>query len=275
MGDSENVTVPPMDGVTDEVALLRLALTEERRRRERAERALSATESTSDAARDLRDTTPQRQSEARFRTAFQNSSVGMALSELDGRFVLVNRAMCTILGYSEAELLEMSGPDIVHPDHRIEHVEAHRQLVAGDIDRHESEKRYLRKDNRMIWGIGNLALVRDDEGFPINIICQLQDVTERKAAEDALRGSEARLRAIIDHSPTAIFLRDRDGRYLLANSEYERRNGFAPGTVVGKTVHELFPRERADYFMSRDRSIFEMGQLTQRKATSPSTTARQ
>ena len=249
----------------DEIALLRLALAAERQRRDVAERALArGADAPSNDERPL-ETTGLRESEARFRTVFESSFVGMALAELDGRFVLVNRALCTLLGYSEAELLGMSALDIIHPDHRAAHVATRRRLLAGEIERHESEKRYVRKDGRVIWAVGNIALVRDAEGLPINTVGQLQDITERRMAEDALREGEARLRAIIDHSPAAIFLRDAQGRYLVANAEYKRRNDFLGDDIVGKTVHDLFPRERAEYFLGRDRQVFETGQLTQRE----------
>ncbi len=250
---------------SDEIELLHLTLAEERRRRVRAEQKLAIHESAGSMAGSPFDPTSLRQSEVRFRTAFESSSIGNVLSELEGKCILVNRAMCDLLGYSESELLALSSLDIIHPDHRAAHIAIRRRLLSGDIDQHESENRYLCKDGRIIWGIGNVALVRDADGFPIKIVGQLQDVTERKSAEDALRESEAHLRAIIDHSPAIIFLRDANGRYLLANSEYEQRNGFVPGSAKGKTVHDLFPRERADYFLSRDRAIHEMGHLTQRE----------
>jgi len=249
----------------DEIALLRLALAAERQRREAAERALDRGAEAPVGDERPPETSSLRESEARFRTVFESSFVGMALAELDGRFVLVNRALCSLTGYSEAELLVMSALDIIHPDHRAGHVATRRRLLAGEIDRHESEKRYVRKDGRVIWAVGNVALIRDAHGLPINTVGQLQDITERRMAEDALREGEARLRAIIDHSPAAIFLRDAQGRYLVANAEYKRRNDFLGDEVVGKTVHDLFPRERAEYFLGRDRQVFETGQLTQRE----------
>jgi diguanylate cyclase (GGDEF)-like protein/PAS domain S-box-containing protein len=125
-------------------------------------------------------------SEARFRSAFESAGHGMALVDLDGRFVKVNAAYCRITGYSEDELLGRTFEDITHPDDRAENVLNSRRLHAGEIPVYETEKRYVRKDGRIVWVQLNAAMVRDASGVPLHHITHVQDITARKAAEAAL-----------------------------------------------------------------------------------------
>ncbi|WP_316168134.1 MULTISPECIES: EAL domain-containing protein [unclassified Bradyrhizobium] len=125
-------------------------------------------------------------SEARFRSAFESAGHGMALVDLNGRFIKVNAAYCRITGYSEDELLTRSFADITHPDDRAENVKNARRLHAGEIPVYETEKRYIRKDGKVVWVQLNAAVVFDASGAPFHHITQVQDITARKAAEAAL-----------------------------------------------------------------------------------------
>jgi PAS domain S-box-containing protein/diguanylate cyclase (GGDEF)-like protein len=130
------------------------------------------------------------QSEQLFKGAFEEAPIGMALTSVDagdaGRFVQVNRAMCELLGYSEDELLSMSFGDISHPEDLDESVDSFRRILAGEITDYELEKRYLRADGRTVWGLVHVSIVRDSSGDPLYAIGQVQNVTERKAAEQRL-----------------------------------------------------------------------------------------
>ncbi|HYO29525.1 MAG TPA: PAS domain S-box protein, partial [Thermomicrobiales bacterium] len=145
----------------------------------------------------VRDTAPRtgdgaalRASEARFRAAFADAPIGMALTTPAGDFVQVNRALCEILGYPEAELLERTLPDVTHPDDlSTDHRQAAR-LLAGTLATYQVEKRYVRADGPVVWGEYSASLVRDEAGQPLHLVCQIQDVTERKRAEAELRAAK-------------------------------------------------------------------------------------
>jgi PAS domain S-box-containing protein len=131
-----------------------------------------------------------RASEARFRAAFADAPIGMALTTPAGDFVQVNRALCEILGYREAELLERTLPDVTHPDDLgADHRQAAR-LLAGTLATYQVEKRYVRADGPVVWGEYSASLVRDEAGQPLHLVCQIQDVTERKRAEAELRAAK-------------------------------------------------------------------------------------
>ena len=154
--------------------------------RDAAGRVVAVASVVRDADRRMRAGAALRASEARFRAAFADAPIGMALTTPDGRFVQVNRALCEILGYAEAELLARTAPEVTHPDDLRADAEQAAGLLAGGIGAYQVEKRYVRRDGRVVWGEFSASLVRDEAGQPLHLVCQIQDVTERKRAEAEL-----------------------------------------------------------------------------------------
>jgi PAS domain S-box-containing protein len=148
-----------------------------------------------------RDVTARRQAEAdlreseeRFRSAFDDAAIGMAVTAVDGRTLRVNPALCEMLGYSEPELLACMPDKIVHPDDW-QRVEADRARLADRMAQYyRAERRYCRSDGRLVWVHVTASMVRDANGAPLYFIGQIQDITERHLAEEALQGSLAELR---------------------------------------------------------------------------------
>jgi PAS domain S-box-containing protein len=130
-----------------------------------------------------------KESEERFRTAFQYAPGGKALIDLDGRLLRVNRALCRTLGYSEAELLKMTFQEITHPDDLDTQLAYVHQLVAGEIPNFQMEKRIFDKNRQVIYVLLSMSLVKDHAGQPLYFISQIQDITENKRAADALHNS--------------------------------------------------------------------------------------
>jgi PAS domain S-box-containing protein len=133
----------------------------------------------------LRDVTSEheiaealRDSEQRFRTAFERAPVGMALVGLDGAWLEVNQAFCEFLGYSEEELRQTTWQALTHPDDLDDDLASVEATLAGHIDGYTIEKRYLRKDGKVVFGRLNAALVRAPDGEPRYFISQLEDVTD-------------------------------------------------------------------------------------------------
>jgi PAS domain S-box-containing protein len=135
--------------------------------------------------------------EKEFTSAFENAAIGMALVGLDFRGLRVNNAFCRMLGYTQAEMLASSAGGLTHPDDVAEDVRLRDLCLAGVHDSYQREKRYLHKDGNVVWGHLTCMLVRASEGVNAHFVTQVQDITERKLAEQALRRSEERFRGLV------------------------------------------------------------------------------
>jgi diguanylate cyclase (GGDEF)-like protein/PAS domain S-box-containing protein len=174
------------------------------------------------------------ESEQRFRDAFENASTGVALVGLDRRYLRVNRALCEMLGYPEEELLLKTSPEITHPDDREASRVRSERLLAGEIGSDIREKRYVRKDGETVWVLSSVSLVRDPEGNPSHFVSQFQDITQRKRAEEALRESEERFRALVQNASDMVIVADADGTVRYVSPAAEQVLGRKPEELVGK-----------------------------------------
>jgi PAS domain S-box-containing protein len=186
-------------------------------------------------------------SEARFRAAFADAPIGMALTTPAGRLVQVNRALCDILGYAEADLVGRPFAQITHPDDEGIDAGHAARLLAGERGAYQVEKRYLRKDGRVAWGRLSASLVRDEAGTPVYVVAQIQDITPYKAFGAALRASEARFRAAFADAPIGMALLAPDGRVAQANRALCAFLGRTEDDLIGQpAVAAVHPDDAAD-----------------------------
>jgi len=148
----------------------------------------------------LLDITSRRKSELlggspnHFEQAFERAPIGMGLLDQDGRWVLVNRALCEITGYTSEELIGERFGDFTHPED-VDNDRARREaLLAGEIPAYQIEKRYFTASGEPMSMMVSISLVRDPDGAPLHFIAQLQDISERKQLEEHLRH-------LADHDP--------------------------------------------------------------------------
>jgi diguanylate cyclase (GGDEF)-like protein/PAS domain S-box-containing protein len=131
-----------------------------------------------------------RASEEAFRLAFENAPVGMSIVDLspesNGRFLRVNEAMCRTLGFSRRDLLERTAADITHPEDLEADRDATRRAASGELDRYETEKRYLRHDGEPLWVSMHMSVVRDSSGAALYGITQFEDISDRRAERQEL-----------------------------------------------------------------------------------------
>ncbi len=130
-------------------------------------------------------------SEARFRATFEQAAIGICHSSLERRYIAVNRTFCDMLGYSRQELIGMPVWEIIHPEDRGDEPQFRDKLLSGEIESHAAEKRYVRKDGRVIWVNRTVSLVRDYAGEPLYFLRVVEDVTERKRLEHELQALAA------------------------------------------------------------------------------------
>jgi PAS domain S-box-containing protein len=150
-----------------------------------------------------------RESEQRFRATFEQAAVGIAQLDPDGRFIRINERYCDIVGYTHDEMLERTFQDITYPADLEENQRNVQRLLDGEITTYAMEKRYVRKDGSPVWVYLTVSLEHNEDGSPKYLIAIVEDITERKQAEEALRESEERFRQLADNSPIpmAIMIR--------------------------------------------------------------------
>ena len=202
----------------------------------------------------LRDITEQklaeealRASEKRFAAAFERSASGMSLTAAgDGSFLQVNEALCDMLGYSREELLSKTFQELAYPDDLDSGTERLDRLMAGEVNTALVEKRYLHKDGDDVWMLVSAAMIRDAQDQPLYIISQVQDISERKVAEAALKDSDERLHILFDCASDAYFLLDHNGTFIDGNQAAEKLTGYHRLELFRKNFSDVNLLPKAD-----------------------------
>ena len=189
-----------------------------------------------DAERAMRD------SEQRLRAVFTQAAAGIAVTNLNGRFVDANRRFCDILGYSLDELREHTFLELTHPDDRAATQAEVRRLLDGQVSNYALEKRYVRKDGTPVWSAATVTLLKNDSGEANQFIGIIDDITERRLG-DELR---ARLAAVVESSDDAIITKTLDGIIMTWNPGAERIFGYTAQEVIGRPVTLLIPPSQVD-----------------------------
>ncbi|MHA6686506.1 PAS domain S-box protein [Mesorhizobium sp. A556] len=185
------------------------------------------------------------ESEHRFRATFDNVAVGIAHLAPDGSWISVNDRFCQIMGYPAEELLKSKFQQLTHPDDLGAQQVLSNHILTGVIDRYSIEKRYVRKGGSTVWVNLTVSCVRRESGEVEYFISVIEDISERRAAEGALRESEARLRAIVDTAVDAIVVIHDDGRIQSVNPATDRIFGYAENELVGQKITTLVPEREA------------------------------
>ena len=195
-----------------------------------------------------------REREAHLSSVFGQAMVGIMHRGADGRTVMVNDRFCEILGRSRAELSRLQFTDYTHPDDLAWALPLHREHSAKG-EPFQIEKRYLRPDGSAIWCEVNISFLRSEDGLTESAIVVAQDVTSRKSAEDALRKKSDLLQTVVDSVQDLIFVKDRDGRFVLANKALTD----GCGHLLGMRAKDRFPEQLSKAYEAHDREVMHSG----------------
>ncbi len=187
-----------------------------------------------------------RKSEERFRAAYRNATVGMSIADLSGRIEEVNQRLCTILGYSDEELLTRTFQSLTHPDDLGQNLERIKNLVEGTAEGDVFEKRYIRKDGEIVWAQVGLSVIRDESGRARHTLAMVQDITERKRTEEALQLAKY----TIDHATEAMYWVGVGAELLDVNDAACDMLGYTKDEFRRMTVHDINPEFQADQWPS-------------------------
>ncbi|MCP3954292.1 MAG: PAS domain S-box protein [Desulfobacterales bacterium] len=209
-----------------------------------------------------------RKSEERFHYMFEQAAVGVALSDTQtGHYVKVNQKYADIVGYSIEELSGLSFTEISHPEDIHEDLQNLEKLTEDKAESFTMNKRFIHKDGSTLWGkITVSPMWKKDEATKLHIAI-LEDITDKKIAEDAIRDSEKRYRTIMDSFPDPVVTYDIKGNVLYINPAFTRVFGWPFEEVVGKKIdyvpEESWPETQAMLErLQRGESVF--GFQTQR-----------
>jgi len=211
-----------------------------------------------------------RKSEERFRAIFEHTALGVSIADPERRLLETNAAYQEMTGYSADELYGKPVADLSHPDDVAEDTELNEELRASILERYQREKRYLRKDGGIAWVRSTISAVRDEEGNVEFLVGVTEDVTERRRAQELLKESHDLLRAVMEGTTDAIFVKDRESRYLMINEAGAEVFGRSPEEIVGKDDAELFEAEDGKKAIEEDSEIMASDET---RTTEDTTTA--
>lgn len=212
-----------------------------------------ATEQRDQAREALRD------SEALFRAVFEHAAIGIAQVDLSGRFLQINREFCRIIGYSQDDILlqHMTYQQITLPDDLIKEAETIAHLLNGDIDQYIVEKRYLHKMGQVVWVSLSVHLLRDHLQQPLYYISAVQDISERKLAEEELKLAGL----VYNNSSEAMAITDAHGAILAINPAFTKMTGYALEEIKGQSITLLRSDQHdAPFYAAQNQAIHACGQ---------------
>ena len=183
-----------------------------------------------------------RESEDLYRSTFELANLGVAHQSPDGRWLQVNDKLCEIVGYSREELLQTRFQDITYPDDLGADLAQMEKMTGGLADTYASEKRYIRKDGSIVWISLRVSTVRGPDRRVKRFIVVIQDISERREAEQA----KYRLAAIVESSDDAIVSKNLNGIIASWNAGAQSIFEFTPEEAVGQPITIIIPPELYD-----------------------------
>ncbi len=204
-------------------------------------------------------------SEARFRSMIEQAAVGVGAVDKTGKWQFANERMCSIFGYTEAELSRFTYKELTHPDDRDLDNTYMPQMRSGKISHFSLEKRYLQKNGSTIWANLSAAAVRDDAGEIQCFMVVIVDISARRIAEQKLRESEIKLRTIVETDPECVKLFDKDCRLLDINKAgLDMIEADSPDQIIGTHVVGVLLPEYRQAFLELNERVFrgESGTLS-------------
>ncbi len=185
-----------------------------------------------------------------FSSTFYQAAVGMVhVNMSDARFLGANNTICEMLGYTEEEFCSKTIMDVTHPDDILSDLDNTKRMIDGEINMFSIEKRLLRKDGSSVWTRLTAASVsRDEQGHAKYGMAVVEDITQIKEAQDALKESEERFKTLADSAPVLIFMTDTNANHLYVNKNYLNYTGLTYSDLLGtQWQNRIHPEDREEY----------------------------
>ncbi|MGA8261575.1 MAG: PAS domain S-box protein [Arenicellales bacterium] len=200
-----------------------------------------------------------RDSERRYRSLFENGLVAKMVLTPEGHFLVVNQSYCDLVGYTKEELIGAHFSMVVAEDELDKVLEFLRSIFEEGSPGYQTERRYRHKDGHDVTVLVDVLPERDEHGNVVALVGQAQDISDLKVTEAALHESEIQLKAILDHSPAEIYLKDAEGRYVKVNRQFERLFNIRNEDLRGKLPWDATYKELADRSRAHDLEVLKTG----------------
>src|ERR1051325_2734098 len=199
--------------------------------------------------------------EEKYRGIFDHLVEGIFRTTPEGRYLLANSTLARIYGYASPEELMASVTDIAR---RLYVQPGRREEFKRIMEKHDTitdfESEIFRKDGSTIWISENCRAIRDASGRLLYYEGTVEDITQRRAAEENVRQSEALYHSLVETIPQNIFRKDTEGRFIFANQRFCSLLGTTLAEITGKTDFDFFPKALAEKYRTDDRRVMETGQ---------------
>jgi len=202
-----------------------------------------------------------RQSEDRFQMSFDVGGAGMFIADSTGNFVQVNKSFCSLLGYSEEELLTKNSVDVSHPSDLAPIPEIYRQVAYGEIEGSSREKRFIHKNGEVVWAIVSGSAIRDPFEEEPHVFINVQNITDRKLAEQSQAEGEARLVEAQRIANIGVWSRDVESEVIEWTDQVFRMFGLEPGSidVTLSEVRKYWHPDDVEMVQNALADVFETG----------------
>ncbi|HJH29980.1 MAG TPA: PAS domain S-box protein [Methanosarcinaceae archaeon] len=175
-----------------------------------------------------------KKSEEKFRSLFEYGLMGVAITSSEMGWIEVNDHLCELLGYTRDEMVTKTWCEMTHPEDLVHDVEQFNRLVGGEIDNYSMEKRFIRKDGKVIDSIMSVSSIRHPDGSVDYMVAFIQDISNRKKAEENLRASEEKYSTLVEKGNDGIIILQ-DGLLKFANLIMCEMTGYAKDEIIGKS----------------------------------------
>jgi PAS domain S-box-containing protein len=185
------------------------------------------------------------ESEARFRSMFEHSAVGIGIMGLDRRIIDANPAICRIYGRTREEMIGMNAAEVTYPIDDPLSQELFNELISGQCDSYEVDRRYIRKNGEIFWAHVTMSSVRGLDDNPLYLVGMVIDIDEQKKMQERIRESEARFQAIFNNVAVGVAVMSLERQPLAINAQTEKIIGYSLDELIGVDPRTLaVPEDR-------------------------------
>ena len=187
--------------------------------------------------------------EERFKTIFNQSTIGLTITDIDGKVLLSNPARCKMLGFTEEEMLKKNFKEYIYEEDLTEDLRNYEKLIKGEINSYKSDLRVKRKDGSIGWNRIYVSKVTDLNGNFLYSISLIEDITEQKELEIKNIFHEMRLRAIFEQTSVGVTVIDREGNLIEFNKAFQNMLGYSEDELRNKNIKDFtFPDDIKENF---------------------------